>query len=84
MRNLYRLSTVLFFSLTMGAFLGSCPPQGNPVISDSVTITYDQVGACNGYKQTTGPGGSGPQQTVSAGPNQAFLVFRIVSIDNSK
>jgi|GEM_PF-1495017 len=51
---------------------------------DVVTITYEQVGSCNGYPQTTGPGGSGPHHAVSSGPKAAFATFRIVTIDNSK
>ncbi len=57
----------------------SCPPPPPAAI-----ITFDQVGACNGYQETTGPGGSGPHMTVSAGPGAAFVAFRVVSIDNSK
>src|SRR5436309_12249253 len=59
-----------------------CNTPGTP--QDTVTITYEQVGSCNGYQQTTGPGGSGPQTMVSAGPNAAFATFRVVTIDNSK
>ncbi|HEY0795509.1 MAG TPA: carboxypeptidase-like regulatory domain-containing protein [Acidisarcina sp.] len=40
-----------------------------------VTITYHQVGGCNGY--ATGSG------AISSGPNAAFVVFDIESIDNS-
>jgi hypothetical protein len=40
-----------------------------------VQINYHQVGACNGYG--TGSG------LISAGPNQAFVIYRIDSIDNS-
>ena len=59
-----------------------CNTPGTP--QDTVTITYEQVGSCNGYQQTTGPGGSGPQTMVSPGPNAAFATFRVVTIDNSK
>jgi hypothetical protein len=50
---------------------------------DSATIEYAQVGACNGYQQTSGPGGSGPINTVSVGPNRAYVVFRVVQIRNT-
>ncbi|MEK6262483.1 MAG: hypothetical protein AABP62_28120 [Planctomycetota bacterium] len=78
-----RFRTVVFCSLSLlaGLLLTGCPPGGT---QDVITITYDQVGACNGYEQTSGPGGSGPHQAVNAGPNAAFVAFRIVSFDNSK
>lgn len=75
---------ILLLLLPIGSLMTGCPPEGGPAISDTVTITYEQVGACNGYRRTTNVGGSGPQQTVSAGGSQAFLIFKIVSIDNSK
>ena len=65
---LYSLMALLLTAAT-------CPPSPPPV-----TITYEQVGACNGYMQTTGPGGAGPQITVSAGTNGAFVAFRIISL----
>lgn len=40
-----------------------------------VTITYHQVGACNGYV--------GPFGAVSVGPNAAYVIFGIERIDNS-
>ena len=40
-----------------------------------VTITYHQVGACNGFPA---PGGA-----VSVGPNQAYVIFGIERINNS-
>src|SRR5215213_546178 len=60
----------------------TCPPTA-PAPSP-VTITFEQIGACNGYQQTTGPGGSGPHTTISAGPKAAFVAFRILRIDNSQ
>lgn len=75
-----RLWNAALCSLAALLFIAaSCPPTQEPV-----TITFDQVGACNGYQRTSGPGGSGPHVTVSAGPDAAFVAFRIVSIDNSK
>jgi hypothetical protein len=43
--------------------------------SSTVTITYHQTGACNGYVNSTGG--------HSAGVNQAFVLFGIEKIDNS-
>ena len=40
-----------------------------------VTITYHQVGACNGY---AGGGGA-----INVGPNQAYVIFGVERIDNS-
>ncbi|MBN9559668.1 MAG: hypothetical protein J0H14_02935 [Alphaproteobacteria bacterium] len=52
-------------------FLAACP---NP--QPAVTITFHQVGACNGYVG----GANGPQY---AGANQAYLIFGITGINNS-
>lgn len=82
----------LFFSGNTNQ--GHCPTGGQHDSSksghyalkteqDIVIVTYDQVGSCNGYNQTTGPGGSGPQHSVNAGPNAAMVAFRAVNIDNS-
>ena len=79
--NRFRTAVCCSLSLLAGLLLTGCPQGGT---QDVVTITYDQVGACNGYEQTSGPGGSGPHQAVSAGPNAAFVAFRIVTLDNSK
>jgi hypothetical protein len=43
---------------------------------DAVTIHYEQIGACNGI--ATGPG------ATSAGPNAAYAILRINSIDNKE
>ncbi len=42
-----------------------------------VTITYHQVGACNGFVNNIG-------DLVSVGPNAAYVLFGITSIDNSE
>lgn len=56
--------------------LAGCPNPGPP---DAI-VHYHQVGACNG-----GQGQSGdPSTFYSAGPNQAYVVFAIDSIDNSQ
>jgi hypothetical protein len=48
----------------------------------TATITYHQTGACNGYQDTVfcPEGGC----FISAGPHEAFVVFGIESIDNTK
>jgi hypothetical protein len=40
-----------------------------------VTITYHQVGACNGFPTSSG--------ATSVGPNAAYVIFGIERIDNS-
>jgi hypothetical protein len=51
--------------------LSGVPAPGTPL----VTIRYHQVGACNGFVDSFGG--------VSAGPNAAFVVFALESVDNS-
>jgi hypothetical protein len=51
--------------------LSGVPASGTPL----AIIKYHQVGACNGYVNSSGG--------VNAGPNAAFVVFAIESIDNS-
>jgi hypothetical protein len=63
-------------------FAGTCPPSAPS--QPPVTIAFEQVGACNGYPQTFGPGGSGPHAAVNAGFHAAFVIFRILKVDNSK
>jgi hypothetical protein len=43
---------------------------------NKATINYAQIGACNGYMNTT-------NNLVSAGANAAFVVFRVDSLDNT-
>jgi hypothetical protein len=65
----------LYYLLTVGAlFVLMAPVQDCP--NGFVNITYHQVGACNG-----GPSSDGE---YNAGPNQAYVVFAIESIDNSQ
>jgi hypothetical protein len=45
------------------------------------TITYHQVGACNGGVYTDQ---SGNVDAYSAGPQQAYVIFAIENIDNSQ
>lgn len=42
---------------------------------DVVTIRYEQIGACNGF--STGSG------ATSVGPNAAYVVFRVSTIENT-
>jgi len=70
---------VLYLPLALLLTAATCPPS-----PPAVTVHYRQIGACNGYRQNTGPGGAGPIQTVSAGPKAAFVAFKVLSIDNSK
>ena len=51
-----------------------CAGCGNT--NGTATINYTQVGACNGWKD----GGI----LHSAGPNQAYVVFKVQSIDNTQ
>lgn len=54
--------------------------SGPQVRGAFVTITYEQVGACNGYPQDTG---GAPHHVVTTGPNAAYVAFKVLSIDNS-
>ena len=46
--------------------------------SSAPVISYHQVGACNGYPKADGAG------ATSAGPNQAYVVFQVETVDNSR
>lgn len=72
--SLPRRSYVPQIALFLAISLNACK-------KDSATITFDQVGACNGYQQTVG---GGPIQTISAGAGQAYVVFHFTSINNTK
>jgi hypothetical protein len=48
---------------------------GPQCTSSPVTITYHQVGGCNGFATSSG--------VTSVGPNAAYVIFGIESIDNS-
>src|SRR5262245_52893668 len=65
-----RSSTVVLLAATASLLLAACnePPPA--------TIRYEQRGACNGFKH---PGG-----TSVAGPNHAFVVFRVSTITNTE
>jgi hypothetical protein len=61
------LFAVAFVAATITAI--GCGPN-------NATINFTQIGACNGYKDTS-------STIVSAGPNAAFVVFRVDSLDNT-
>jgi hypothetical protein len=65
------ISLLIFASLCLVALAG-CGNDGgsNPV----AVIKYHQVGACNGYN--TGSG------AVNVGPNSAYVVFQIETLDD--
>lgn len=56
--------------LSSTLMLAGCP---NP--NGTVTIRYEQLGACNGYKEGN--------NIVSAGPTAAYVLFKINSLDNT-
>jgi hypothetical protein len=60
-------------ALTLGAAicLNGCT-NGN----GTATITFNQVAACNKWYE-------GPGETYDAGPNQAYLLLKVTSIDNT-
>jgi hypothetical protein len=43
---------------------------------NKAAVNFAQIGACNGYKDTSG-------SLASAGPNAAYVVFRVDSLDNT-
>lgn len=47
-----------------------------PETQNVATISYSQVGACNGFKSSS-------DNFVSAGPQAAFLVFHVLVINNA-
>ncbi len=57
--------------LTAMVLLAGCTPSNG-----TVTINYEQLGACNGYVDGN--------STVSAGPDGAFVLFKINMIDNTE
>jgi hypothetical protein len=55
-------------------------PLAPPPASATATITYHQVGGCNGYVTTSG----GVNTGHFSGPNAAFVIFGIESIKNDQ
>jgi hypothetical protein len=66
------LLTILLIAAVSGLFLTGCTADPSGI----VTITYKQVGACNGYVD-------GNRIAHSAGPNAAYVIFLVQQIDNS-
>jgi hypothetical protein len=52
------------------ALLAGCPPGPN----GTATVQFEQLGACNGYRDGN--------NVISAGPNAAYVLFKITTIDN--
>jgi hypothetical protein len=71
-RTHYRTSLCLrLLTVTsVAALLAGCPPGP----AGTATIQFEQLGACNGYRDGN--------NIVSAGPNAAFVLFKIITIDN--
>lgn len=61
--------TLRFITLSSLVLLVGCPNSNG-----TATIRYEQLGACNGYKEGN--------NVVSAGPDAAFVLFKINNIDN--
>ncbi len=64
--------TLLSTVCVLGAVVALSGCQTGP--QDSAVVSYEQIGACNGYQPTS-------TTVVSAGPHQAFVVFRIRTIN---
>ena len=63
-------------ALGVAMALSGCPnPQGNPANSPA-TIQFEQVGACSAYVDGN--------TTTSTGPNSAYVVFKVLGIDNTQ
>lgn len=54
--------------------LVACGPNGSPS-HNVVTLNYTQLGACNGYQLG--------DTVTSVGPHAAYVVFRLVSVQNT-
>jgi len=67
MIRVYLLSMVI----TFGVVLSNC--NGTPS-NNTVTINYEQIGACNGFNNGSG--------VTSAGPKAAYVIFRVSTIEN--
>jgi hypothetical protein len=66
----HTLAALRLVTLSAVVFLAGCPPSTN----GTATIRYEQLGACNGYQEGN--------TVVSAGPNAAYVLFKINNIDN--
>ena len=67
MIRVYLLSLVISF----GVVFSNC--NGTPS-NNTVTINYEQIGACNGFNNGSG--------VTSAGPKAAYVIFRVSTIEN--
>ena len=66
------MSNRAIFGVLLATFLcAGCTPTNG-----SATINFTQVGACNGWNDG--------QTLHSAGPNAAYVVFKVHSIDNTQ
>lgn len=62
-------ASLRFIALPFLVLFSGCPNSNG-----TATILYEQLGACNGYKDGS--------TAVSAGPAAAFVLFKINNIDN--
>lgn len=60
-------------TLAAAAAIGCGPSSANP---DQTVINYRQVGACNGWQEG--------EVTHSAGPNAAYVIFKVSTINNER
>ena len=63
-------ATVTALILSSALVLAGCPNQNG-----TATIRYEQLGACNGYKEGN--------NVVSSGPTAAYVLFKIHWLDNT-
>lgn len=73
--------------MAVAPVLSGCTSSAATTISDTASITYRQVGACNGYVAGQGANGGGPigeTDATHAGANSAYVIFRIDTIDNTQ
>jgi hypothetical protein len=75
---MYRQTAIRVAALS--ALAAACSCNEVPQVQNSASVSYEQVGACNGFRSTTDT--SGTTNVVSAGPNAAFVVFHIGAINN--
>jgi hypothetical protein len=81
----FALGAVMLMALT--PVLSGCTSTPATAASDTASITYRQVGACNGYVAAQGDNAGGPTgetDATHAGTNSAYVIFRIDTIDNTQ
>ncbi len=69
MNKKLRVYATHLIALPLVAIISGCPDSNG-----TATIRYEQLGACNGYVDGT--------TAVSAGPDAAYVLFKIIDIDN--